>query len=86
VLNGCVQRLYLEVRHAVRHLYVQQMGVGGATDAWFVASRGGLDRTPASAADLPGPCGGQKLHVQPKDGGDDEPLQLPKVGRSIGFT
>ena len=65
------QRLYLEVRHAVRQLYVKQGGNGAtsAGDAWFAAGGGGLIRTPADAGDLPGPCGGHSLHVQRRGGG-----------------
>jgi hypothetical protein len=78
---GVAQRLYLEVRHAVRELYVRAAGENGQSGAhaWYCASAGGLTRTPADAADLPGPCGGHSLHVQPKQAEEDGPAQLPKA-------
>ena len=83
MLASCLQRLYLEVRHAVRQLCVREEG-GGArgAGAWFAVEGGGLKRKPVDASSLPGPWGGQKLHVQPRqaNGGEDA-QQLPKVHR-----
>lgn len=77
---GRAQRLYLEVRHAVRQLYVQQTGSASAADAWFQVSSGGLKRAAADPSDLPGPCGGYKLHVQARaEHVDDDAVLLPKV-------
>ncbi len=77
-----VQRLYLEVRHAVRQLHVREAGSGGSADAWYMAEGGGLKRKPVAASSLPGPWGGHKLHVQPRQAAGQESQQLPKVCHS----
>ena len=76
----------MEVRHAVRQLYVKQGGDGvtNAADAWFAVGDGGLIRTPADTGDLPGPCGGHSLHVQRRQHAaaaaqPEEAAQLPKA-------
>ncbi|BDA42740.1 Vacuolar protein sorting-associated protein 41 homolog [Coccomyxa sp. Obi] len=73
------QRLYLEVRHAVRQLHVREAGSGGSPDAWYMAEGGGLKRKPVDASSLPGPWGGHKLHVQPRQAAGQDSQQLPKV-------
>ncbi len=77
-----VQRLYLEVRHAVRQLHVREAGSGGSPDAWYMAEGGGLKRKPVDASSLPGPWGGHKLHVQPRQAAGQDSEQLPKVCHS----
>ena len=79
MLASCMQRLYMEVRHAVRQLCVREAGAGAGPGAWFAAEGGGLKRKPMDASSLPGPWGGQKLHVQPRQANGEDSEQLPKV-------
>ena len=74
------QKLYMEVRRAVRQLYVKSSAPGSSGGEWCHALDGGARREPASQGSLPGPCGGQSLHLHPKQAEDDA-LQphLPKA-------
>ncbi len=73
----------MEVRHAVRQLYVKPSVPGNASAAgreWQRALDGGLRREPANQDSLPGPCGGQSLHLHPKQAhGDVAEPHLPKA-------
>ena len=84
LLAWLVQRLYLEVRHAVRQLCVREGDGGAGAGAWYAVERGGLKRKPVDASSLPGPWGGQKLHVQTRqaNGEGEGSDQLPKVCRN----
>ncbi len=75
-----LQKLYMEVRRAVRQLYVKSSAPGSNGREWYHALDGGVRREPASQDSLPGPCGGQSLHLHPKQAQDDalEP-HLPKA-------
>ena len=82
-----VQKLYMEVRHAVRQLYVMSSAVpgSGAECEWHRALDGGLQKEPAAQDSLPGPCGGHALHLHPKpaqEGGLDQP-HLPKASSTF---
>ena len=70
----------MEVRRAVRQLYVKPSTPGSNGKEWYHALDGGVRREPASQDSLPGPCGGQSLHLHPKQAQDDalEP-HLPKA-------
>ena len=74
-----LQRLYRQVRLALRALYIkqpQQNGTGG--DGWWHYERQGEQEAPAHAADLPGPHGGKRLHIlakSPKDASGEGPAQ-----------
>ncbi len=63
----------------MRQLYVRQPGDGGAPDVWTAEGSGQKQRKAVDASSLPGPWGGQKLHVQPRQADGDESQQLPKV-------
>ena len=67
----------------MRQLYVKAAGENGSSaHAWYCVGAGGLIRTLADASDLPGPCGGHSLHVQPRQATADDDAhsqQLPKV-------
>lgn len=76
----------------MRQLYVRAAGENGSAGAhaWYSVDAGGLIRQPADATELPGPCGGHSLLVQPKqaerdDGGDGPSQQLPKVSCLSGL-
>ena len=70
----------MEVRRAVRQLYVKTSAPGSTGREWFHALDGGARREPASQGSLPGPCGGQSLHLHPKQAKDDAPQpHLPKA-------
>ena len=77
-----MQKLYMEVRRAVRQLYVKPNAPGSSGKEWHRALEGGLRREPASQDSLPGPCGGQSLHLHPKQA-DAHTLQphLPKASK-----
>lgn len=70
----------MEVRRAVRQLYVKTSAPGSTGGEWFRALDGGVRREPASQDSLPGPCGGHSLHLHPKQA-EDAALQphLPKA-------
>ena len=70
----------MEVRRAVRQLYVKSSTPGSNSKEWHHAMDGGLRREPANQDSLPGPCGGQLLHLHPKQGqeGTSQP-HLPKA-------
>lgn len=79
----------MDVRHAVRQLYVKPSApskVGTAGREWQRALDGGLRREPANQDSLPGPCGGQSLHLHPKQAQEDttEP-HLPKASARHHF-
>ena len=77
-----VQKLYMEVRHAVKQLYVKLSGTGASAGSkeWYHALDGGLRREPANQDSLPGPCGGHSLHLHPKQAEDDATQpHLPKA-------
>ena len=79
----------MEVRHAVRQLYVKPSApgnVGGAGRKWQRAVEGGLRREPANQDSLPGPCGGHSLHLHPKQAqGDTIEPHLPKASAHHHF-
>ncbi len=72
----------MEVRHAVRQLYVMSSAPGSSAEReWHRALDGGLRKEPAAQDSLPGPCGGHALHLHPKpaqQGAPDQP-HLPKA-------
>jgi hypothetical protein len=76
------QRLYREVKHAVRSLYVRRRGGGG--HAWFRRDCCQLVETPAHEADLPGPHGGRRLLIAPMGHAErgERPDDLPKASRA----
>ena len=78
---GWLQKLYMEVRHAVRQLYVASNVPGSSNGReWHRALDGGLRKEPATQDSLPGPCGGHALHVHPKPAqGDLDQPHLPKA-------
>ena len=70
----------MEVRRAVRQLYVKSSAPGSNGKEWYHTLDGGVRREPASPDSLPGPCGGQSLHLHPKQAQDDAPEpHLPKA-------
>ncbi len=86
----CRQRLYAEVRRALRAFYVKPHGGGGASAGAAAASAGagwarweagGRRKLPADAEALPGPLGGQRLLVQPAGKADADAAELPKARR-----
>ena len=76
-----VQKLYMEVRRAVRQLYVMSSTPGSSNGReWHRALDGGLRKEPAAQDSLPGPCGGHALHLHPKlTQGDLDQPHLPKA-------
>jgi len=79
----CRQRLYAEVRRALRAFYVKPRGGGGASAGagWARWEAGGRRKLPADAEALPGPLGGQRLLVQPAGKADADAAELPKARR-----
>ncbi len=85
------QRLYAEVRRALRAFYVKPRGGGGGGAGasagasvgagWARWEAGGRRKLPADAEALPGPLGGQRLLVQPAGKADADAAELPKARR-----
>lgn len=77
----CTQRLYVEIRRALRAFYVKPLpgGIGGSGDTWTLWELGGRTKVPADANALPGPFGGHRLLIKPQAKVEGTPDELPKV-------